>query len=300
MRFPWLQVDADFIGAHAGDLAAHLEISRREAMGLALDLWTWALARARDDAPPDGIVTGTGAVPDRLLSGSVGWTGPVEQFTGALVAVGLAVRIDGGYRLTGFGRYKATWDKNRRRSGEKPERNRTGSGGEPEPKTYTQRQKEDPAPQAAPAVAVTPAVEGQAALLVVPIAEKPKRPPTAVAQWAEEAEAKRKAKAPSDAPPDELKKHQWPKLGAALKAHGALTLTAAYDLYLAAAGYPQEHAYPLGLFISQVNEWVSRAQAAAAKARLQSSSGGDRPRLPPRESPPESTQPAAPARRVIL
>jgi hypothetical protein len=35
VRFPWLQVDADFIGAHAGDLGAHLGITRREAMGLA-------------------------------------------------------------------------------------------------------------------------------------------------------------------------------------------------------------------------------------------------------------------------
>lgn len=152
MRFPWLQVDADFIGAKASDLGAHLGISRREAMGLALDLWTWALARARDDAPPDGLVTGTGPVPDRLLSGSVQWTGPAEVFTEALVAVGLAVRVDGGYRLTGFDRYKSTWEKNRRRHGAKPERNRTGTGEEPDRKTQTQTQthreeKSPPTPQ---------------------------------------------------------------------------------------------------------------------------------------------------------
>jgi hypothetical protein len=130
-------VDADFIGAHAGDLGAILGISRREAMGLALDLWTWALARAKDDAPPDGIITGTGAVPDRLLSGSVGWTGPAEQFTAALVAVGMAVRIEDGYRLTGFSRYRSTWEKNRRRTGGKPDRNRSGSEEKPERKTQT-------------------------------------------------------------------------------------------------------------------------------------------------------------------
>jgi hypothetical protein len=149
MRFPWLQVDADFIAAHAGDLGAHLGISRREAIGLALDLWTWALARASDDAPPDGLVMGTGPVPDRLLSGSVGWTGPAEQLTEALVACGLAARIDGGYRLTGFDRYRATWEKNRRRAGKKPEGSRTGTGEKPGPKTQTQTQtqrkkKEDP------------------------------------------------------------------------------------------------------------------------------------------------------------
>lgn len=150
MRFPWLQVDADFIGAHAGDLGAHLGIGRREAMGLALDLWTWALARAGDDAPPDGLVAGTGAVPDRLLAGSVGWTGPAEEFSAALVAVGLAVRVADGYRLSGFSRYKATWEKNRRRSGVRPDRNRTGTGEEPARKTQTQTQtqKEASASQA--------------------------------------------------------------------------------------------------------------------------------------------------------
>lgn len=137
MRFPWLQVDADFIAAHAGDLGSHLGISRREAIGLAVDLWTWALARARDDAPPDGVVTGTGPVPDRLLAGSVGWTGPVEQLTAALIGCGLAVRIENGYRLTGFSRYKSTWEKNRRRTGEKPDRNRAGTGEEPARKTQT-------------------------------------------------------------------------------------------------------------------------------------------------------------------
>lgn len=167
MRFPWLQVDADFIGAKASDLGAHLGISRREAMGLALDLWTWALARARDDAPPDGLVTGTGPVPDRLLSGSVEWTGPAEVFTEALVAVGLAVRVDGGYRLTGFDRYRATWEKNRRRAGPKPERNRTGTGEEPARKTQTQTQKEQQQPSAA---ADAPPV-GQVVLLDVPSEE---------------------------------------------------------------------------------------------------------------------------------
>lgn len=140
MRFPWLQVDADFISAHAGDLGAHLGISRREAIGLAVDLWTWALARAPDDSPPEGLVTGTGPVPDRLIAGSVGWTGPAEQLTEALAACGLAIRTDSGYRLTGFSRYKATWEKNRRRAGGKPERNRAGTGEEPARKTQTQTQ----------------------------------------------------------------------------------------------------------------------------------------------------------------
>lgn len=147
MRFPWLQVDADFIAAHAGDFGAHLGVSRREAMGIALDLWTWALARASDDAPPDGVVTGTGTVPARLLAGSVQWPGAAEHFTDALVACGLAVRIDDGFRLTGFDRYHRTWEKNRRRPGKKPARNSAGTGVEPARKTQTQTQtqkKEEP------------------------------------------------------------------------------------------------------------------------------------------------------------
>lgn len=148
MRFPWLQVDADFIAAHAGDLGAYLGISRREAIGLAVDLWTWALARAPDDAPPDGVVTGAGAVPDRLLSSSVGWAGPIETFINALLSCGLAVRVDGGYRLTGFKRYKATWEKNRRRTRGKPEGSRREAGAVPDRKTQTQTQtqkkEEDP------------------------------------------------------------------------------------------------------------------------------------------------------------
>lgn len=174
MRFPWLQVDADFIGAHAGDLGAHLGISRREAMGLALDLWTWALARAPDDAPPDGIVTGTGPVPDRLLSGSVGWSGPAEQLTAALVAVGMAVRIDGGYRLTGFSRYKSTWEKNRRRTVGKPDLNRTGSGSEPEPKTQTQTQTQKKEDLAGHADAGPPVATGRPELTLTTQDAKPK------------------------------------------------------------------------------------------------------------------------------
>lgn len=159
----------------------------------------------------------------------------------------------------------------------------------------------DPAAQVVSAVAVPPAAKEQVALFPTPTPEKPKRPPTAVAQWFETAVETRKGRVPADAPQDvDLKKHQWPKLGEAFKTHGALTLTAAFGLFLAAPGYPQEHAYPMGLFVSQVDEWISRAQAAAAKARTQTASGGDRPRLPPREAPPESTTPAAPPRRVTL
>lgn len=114
MRFPWLQVDADFIAAHAGDLAVRLGVSRREAMGLALDLWAWALGRAVDDSPPDGLIAGPHAA--RLICGAVQWQGESSVLIDALVATRLAVIDTGGVRLTGVERYRRVWEKNSRRT----------------------------------------------------------------------------------------------------------------------------------------------------------------------------------------
>lgn len=263
MRFPWLQVDADFIGAKASDLGAHLNISRREAMGLALDLWTWALARAPDDAPPDGVVTGAGPVPDRLIAGSVGWTGSAEAFTAALVSVGLAVRLDGGYRLAGFSRYKATWEKNRRRAGTRPEQNRTGAGGDAPRKTQTQNETTS--------AGSPPSAGGsQATLVSVPASEpeRPKRRPTvphAVSDWYEAAKAKREASVPSTAPDNSaLRPDQWAKLGEALKLHGQKAMDAALAAFFADA-YARDRHYPLGLFVGQCAKYQSEASAQQAR-----------------------------------
>lgn len=260
MRFPWLQVDADFIGAHAGDLGAHLGISRREAMGLALDLWTWALARAGDDAPPDGLVAGTGPVPDRLLAGSVGWTGPAEEFSAALVAVGLAVRVADGYRLTGFGRYRATWEKNRRRSGGKPERNRTGTGEEPARKTQTQKEEET-----SPAVADAPPA---AALELVPV-EPPKRKPgksNACGEFIDWFRAETRKQLAADAPDNcRMETHQAARLGEAVKLHGLETCKAAVALWMGWEG-SRAAGYPLGMFAAKWEGWVLRVKAPATPA----------------------------------
>lgn len=127
---------------------------------------------------------------------------------------------------------------------------------------------------------------GQQPLVFVqptPPAEQPKKPSTAVAQWAEEADALRLPLIPADAPrKSELKRHQWPKLGEAFKAHGALTLTAAFRIFLADE-YARSQAFPLGLFVSQVDTWVTKAQAVAARVRV---SGGDAPRLGPKPTGP--------------
>jgi hypothetical protein len=149
MRPPWLQVDMEFVEAKAGDLGALLGISRREAVGLAVDLWSWVLKRSPDDAPPDGIVrdsrTGTGAVP--MLERAGEWTGPEGKLAAALEEVGLLERLPDGIRLRGIERYATTWKKNRGGGGTAPEskRNRAGIETEPAPKMKRKiENKEDP------------------------------------------------------------------------------------------------------------------------------------------------------------
>jgi hypothetical protein len=139
---------------------------------------------------------------------------------------------------------------------------------------------------AASPVSAPTAAEQRPLVDVTPTPPKPKRPPTPVAQWAEEANERRKALIPPDAPQElGLKQGQWPVLGEALKAHGALTLTSAFTLFLADA-YARERNFPVGLFVGQVARWVGEAQAQAARARV---GGGDKPRLGPRIDSPAAT-----------
>lgn len=148
MRPPWMQVDMGFVEAKAGDLGALLGISRREAVGLAVDLWSWVLKRSPDDAPPDGIVrdsrTGTGAVP--LLESAAGWTGPEGRLADALVETGLLERLPDGVRFRGTERYLSMWRKNRRKPASKPKPTRSGSAPVPAAKIETEIEikKEDP------------------------------------------------------------------------------------------------------------------------------------------------------------
>lgn len=150
MRFPWLQVDLDFITAHSRDLAALLGVSRREAIGLAVDLWTWALGRTTGDAPPTGEVIHPQAA--RLVAGAVDWAGDAEALCGALAASGMLALVPGGVRIRGMSRYVRTWEKNGRRkepattmpvTGEKP----ADSAPVPAPKTQTEKKIEVSASQ---------------------------------------------------------------------------------------------------------------------------------------------------------
>ncbi|NBD11810.1 hypothetical protein [Corallococcus silvisoli] len=118
--------------------------------------------------------------------------------------------------------------------------------------------------------------------LELPPAEpKPPRPDSPAAAWAKRAAEARRAVIPATAVQEtKFNRSQWARLGEALKTHGTLTLDAALTLYLAADGYPREQDYALGLFIAQVDEWVTKAHGAAARARA--GPGSDKPRLDPR------------------
>lgn len=295
MRFPWLQVDSDFISSRASELGALLGISRREALGLALDLWAWVLSRSPADRPPDGILSGSDPV--AVLASAVSWPVP-ERLASALVEVGLVEVLPKGLRIKGLDRYKATWEKNRRR----PNRNRPGPEPEPPPvptrktQTQTQTQKEASATQtpaeaalgddlpdatehARPDEQAAPTAPGGADAHAQPArqtathlpgmepAPQPGKPTRADREWVEWACQERAKVAPPTSPQEaKLLRHQWAGVSAALKLHGRLLLTQAFRLFLA-DDYARENGFPLALFISQWASWVGRAQAADVAAR---------------------------------
>jgi hypothetical protein len=143
MRFPWLQVDLDFITAHSRDLSALLGVSRREAIGLAVDLWTWALGRTTGDAPPSGEIIHPQAA--RLVAGAAEWAGDPATLCSALEASGLLTVLPNGVRVRGLSRYTRTWEKNGRRRGPADTAPVTGEGPAecaPVPASKTQTQIE--------------------------------------------------------------------------------------------------------------------------------------------------------------
>lgn len=95
---------------------------------------------------------------------------------------------------------------------------------------------------------------------------EPTRADRAFAEWAAE---EREPHLPPDAPRErKLQRHQWAKLGEALRGHGELLLQHAFRLYLTQEDpWPREHGFPLGHFVSEWPKWVRNAQADASRAR---------------------------------
>ncbi len=130
-----------------------------------------------------------------------------------------------------------------------------------------------------PTESVGPAVARPPAAPVDMFPDAPTNPPRAKpdspsAEWARWAVDTRQPVMPPDATAEtSLKGHQWAVLGKALKTHGRLVLEAAFRLFLT-DDYAREHAFPIGLFISQVERWVNAAKAEAARARSGGATAG--------------------------
>lgn len=171
MRFPWLQVDADFLATGAGDLAELLRtsggipaelqpVSESEAGWAMVRLWGWAISKAET---PEALGLLADEDMQRLAERAAGWRGAPGAFLAALLkpAVGLAQREEGGaVRLAGMERYASTLRRmeadRARKSGKAPKelpRNSTGTPSELQRKTQTQTQtqKETSASQASAA-----------------------------------------------------------------------------------------------------------------------------------------------------
>lgn len=119
MGFPWLQVDRD-AKAKARILASMLSVSRREALGMMVDVWDWAVELGPTTAPPTGVCTGPHA--QLLFAGAAEWTGEVQRLVDAWEALGLLEIRSDGLRVRGTSRYKATWEKRQRRKEAKPQK----------------------------------------------------------------------------------------------------------------------------------------------------------------------------------
>jgi hypothetical protein len=131
MRFPWLQVDSDFIRCRAPDAAVVLGVPTPQVIGHLLMLWEWVLSRSPDDAPPTGAVDGPHAA--TLIERAAMWGGSAGALVECLCDSGVRLmeKTTTGYRVRGLERYAETWakqEKERQRWHERRERwKNTGS-----------------------------------------------------------------------------------------------------------------------------------------------------------------------------
>lgn len=190
MRFPWLQVDADFLATGAGDLAELLRMSEAEAGWAMVRLWGWAISKAET---PEGLGLLADEDMQRLAERAAGWKGEPGAFLMALLkpAIGLAQREESGaVRLAGMERYASTLRRMEADRARKSGRGRKDSvppstGVPPElprkTQTQTQTQKEE---RQLPSAAAVASPVGQVELLEVeaesapqPLpAKKPRKP----------------------------------------------------------------------------------------------------------------------------
>jgi hypothetical protein len=92
------QVDWDFIdGTEPDNVAAELNLaSAAEAIGMAVLAWRWS----QDNAGPDGIVHGAGAI--TAIERAAGWTGKRGRWVAEMVRAGVLEPVKGGIRFRGW------------------------------------------------------------------------------------------------------------------------------------------------------------------------------------------------------
>jgi hypothetical protein len=113
MRLPFIQVTQD-AWRLARMLAPLLDIKRREALGLIVDLWAWGLDLGPPEEAPTGVLRHERAT--AMLAGALEWSGPLQDLLAALVAVGLVESMEDGIRVRGLDRYAPAFQKAKGRS----------------------------------------------------------------------------------------------------------------------------------------------------------------------------------------
>jgi hypothetical protein len=128
VSIPYLQIDSDFIRIKAPMIGALLQVDRHKAVGMGADLFDFVVNEtSTKKKPPDGIILGEEAA--LILEGVMGWTGERGRAISAFKRAGVIEEMDGGLRIKGTERYKATWEKNNRPGpGRRPDGFRTEPG----------------------------------------------------------------------------------------------------------------------------------------------------------------------------
>jgi hypothetical protein len=191
VRFPWIQVEQDARERFPA-MAAWLGLDEDCIDSKMIRAWIWGTTLGPENAPPDGICRAPNW--KKRLAAEMRYCGDPEVLVEAMEACGfLEVLQDGGGRIRGMDRYRAVWEKNRRRKHPKttdrtepdPEPGGTGpepdrSAAVPERQTQTQTQTEAEKPLSTPA-GPDGVVSGPPQLSLVPDPE-PTPPPRAPAE----------------------------------------------------------------------------------------------------------------------
>lgn len=110
MRLPFMQLESDLVAHGASTVAALTGCSVPAALGHIALLRAWAVSRATDEAPPDGLVPGDAAA--RLVEAAAQWTGEKGALLQALLDAGQVAREETGLRVLHLNPYVTAWERN--------------------------------------------------------------------------------------------------------------------------------------------------------------------------------------------